>query len=306
MRTYLHDASSWRDYQPFLPADIRLTPDTLPTESRWPFRGLSVHVDRYEAAASAPTVIVCHGGGSYGRLLAPLVRFLAAYGYRVLLPDLPGYGLTEVPPAEMRYPLWVETVAGLALEEKARTGQPVVLVGMSMGGLLTVHAAGLAPPGTVAAIVTTTLIDPRDPDMLAAITRLPGARHLVPLMALAKGLRVPVRHLANVRAMSSVPAINALSMRDPCGGGNRVPLGFFQSWLDYAPRIAHAQFDRCPVLLAHPGADRWTPTALSRRVLGRFASRTQFVELPNCQHLPIESPGLAQFRDSTLAFLGVP
>ncbi len=100
-----------------------------------------------------------------------------------------------------------------------------------------------------------------------------------------------------------VAEINAIVSRDPVGGGNRVPLGFFHSWMTYTPPLEPEQFDRCPVLLAHPGADRWTPTALSKKVLDRFPVKTQFVELPNCEHLPIEEPGLSLFRETALEFL---
>ena len=306
LRTYAQDHGTWRAYQPHLPLALRLTDRNAPVESRWQFRDLSVHLDTYDAADAPLTVVVCHGGGSYGRFLAPLCRFLGEVGYRVVLPDLPGYGLTDVPPEHMRYPLWVETVAALAMEEKARTARPVALLGVSMGGMLAVHAAQAAPRGTIAAIVATTLMDAREPDVRAAIMRFPGGRRLVGLMPVVAALRVPMSLVANVHAMSSVPAINAICATDRAGGGNRVPIGFLHSWLTYAPPTPTPTggfFDQCPVLLAHPAADRWTPTALSKRALDAFASATHFVALPRCEHFPVEEPGLSLFQAETLDFL---
>ncbi len=300
MKTYARDENTWRRYQPFLSDKLRLTDNNLPTESRWAFRDLSIHIDHYENP-NKRTVIVCHGGGSYGRFLAPLVRFLADAGYNVVLPDLPGYGLSEAPSSRIRYPLWVETVAELAKQEKAATGLPVVLLGMSMGGMLTVHAASAAPLGTVAAIVTTTLMDPRDPDVRAAASG--SSATPLRLLSLLSWVRLPVRRLASVHAMSSIAEVNKLSEYDPMGGGNSVPIGFFLSWMQYTPPLEFEKFDRCPILLAHPAADRWTPTALSKRSLDRFTVPTRLVELPKCEHLPIEEPGVSLFQSTTLEFL---
>ena len=56
-----------------------------------------------------------------------------------------------------------------------------------------------------------------------------------------------------------------------------------------------------PVLLAHPGADRWTPAELSDALFARLAGPKRFVMLEGCGHYPLEEPGLGQlesaFRD---------
>ena len=48
----------------------------MPAESTWAWRGLDVHLDRYDTPEADLTVIVCHGGGGYGRLLAPVGRLV--------------------------------------------------------------------------------------------------------------------------------------------------------------------------------------------------------------------------------------
>jgi alpha-beta hydrolase superfamily lysophospholipase len=304
MRSYAVDALTWRDYQPFLGSDMRLGADNLPAETTWAWRGLDVHLDRFDAQDAELTVIVCHGGGGYGRLLAPVGRLVHELGYSVVLPDLPGYGLTGVAPSRMRYPLWVDLVVDLAGAERRRSGRPVVLLGMSMGGMLALHAAAAAADGTVSGLVVTTLIDPRERATRAAVSRLPGAGRLSGLLRLApSNLRVPMPWLAHVNRMSSLPAVNELCVSDPQGGGNRVPLGFLRSWLTYTPAHEPHAFDRCPVLLAHPAADRWTPVELSTRTLDRLACSTRYVELERCEHFPIEEPGVSTLRAETAAFL---
>jgi alpha-beta hydrolase superfamily lysophospholipase len=82
-----------------------------------------------------------------------------------------------------------------------------------------------------------------------------------------------------------------------------VPLGFLRSWLTCTPPLEPREFDRCPVLLAHPAADRWTPSELSTRTLERLACPTRYVELERCEHFPIEEPGVSTLRTEIAAFL---
>jgi len=300
---YAVDAPFWRRYQPHLPADLRLPDDDLPAESRWGWDGLDVHLDRYERPDAHLTVIVVHGGGGYGRLLAPFGRLLAHQGVDVVLPDLPGYGLTRCPSRAMTYDRWVACLADLATVEHERTGRPVALFGMSMGGMLALHAAMAAPEGTVCAVGATTLMDPRDPRVRRAVGRVPLPAALLRSGA-ADRLRLPMPLMAPVERMSSVRAINRLCVRDPQGGGNRVPIGFLRSWLNHVPAMEPDEFDRCPVTLLHPLADRWTPVAWSRDVLGRIRAPTTFTGLGRCEHLPIEEPGLTTLRDALGPWVG--
>lgn len=288
--SYGTDARYWRRYQQHLPPSLRLTEATLPEEEWWPWRGGSVHLDRYVAPGAETTVVVLHGGGGYGRMLAPFGRALHLGGHEVVLPDLPGFGLTETHGGTTRYEDWVGCVVDLVQLERSRDRR-VVLFGLSMGGMLALHAAAAALPDAVAQVIATTLMDPRTPEVRRGAGRVP-----TPGFALrsswADRLRLPMPLLAPVEKMSSTTAINRLCLRDPQGGGRRVPLGLLRSWMTYSPAIEPGRFDRCPVVLAHPLADRWTPARWSQAVLDLLPGPTRFVGLENCEHLPIESPGL--------------
>jgi len=106
--------------------------------------GHEVHIDDWRPAGKAVgVVILVHGAGGNGRILAPLASQLCDAGWRVLAPDLPGYGLTQV--ASERawdYRLWPEIIAALA----ASSGQRVALVGASVGGASRCWRQGV--PGT--------------------------------------------------------------------------------------------------------------------------------------------------------------
>ncbi|WP_433334285.1 hypothetical protein [Spirillospora sp. CA-294931] len=61
-------------------------------------------------------------------------------------------------------------------------------------------------------------------------------------------------------------------------------------------------FTACPVLMAHPAADRWTPVRLSLPFFERLASPKRLVMLEKCGHLPVEDPGLTQLADALREF----
>src|SRR5205823_108586 len=153
---------------------------------------------------------------------------------------------------------WVDCVANLVDAEVKRTGRPVALFGMSMGGFLAYLAA--VQGRKAAGIIATTLADPRLP-----IVRDQGARYprlnrvfapLLPGLApLLGGLRLPMRWFVNMPKIANDPEVARLLGEDPIGGGNRVPLRFMGSIFTIRPAIEPEGFDFCPVLLAHPAAD---------------------------------------------------
>jgi alpha-beta hydrolase superfamily lysophospholipase len=276
----------------------------LPSEQRWEWEGIAVHVDRYERPDAPLTVIGLHGGGGYGRLLAPVGLLASRLGYEAVLPDLPGYGLTRVPRRRFTYPTWVACARDLATAEYERTDKPVIAVGASMGGMLAWHAAAAGAP--LIGIVATTLIDPRDPEVLASIGRNRwvgrfGARLLRIAPVLTDPLPVPMAVAANMSAIANDPAVARLARGDKLGGGKMVPARFLRTWADYTP-AGEPEVSHVPVLLAHPAADRWTPTELSERFLRRLAGPTQLVTLENCGHFPLEEPGLTQLEAAIANF----
>ena len=92
--------------------------------------------------SGGPAVLLLHGFGDTKDNLIELAAGLSDQ-YRVVLPDLPGFGETAIRPrAEYSDELYVATVLGL-LERLDLA--PVHLAGYSMGGLIAVKAADRAP-----------------------------------------------------------------------------------------------------------------------------------------------------------------
>ena len=88
-------SEDWRRYQAFFPESMRCTEKTTPREEWWSWSGIDVHLDRLAAPESPIKVIVLHGAGAYGRVMAPAAVIAHAHGWETVSPDLPGYGLTR-------------------------------------------------------------------------------------------------------------------------------------------------------------------------------------------------------------------
>lgn len=107
---------------------------------------------RYSAPASwsfgrGPTVVLVHGLGSRVDHWLPTARVLAR-DHRVVLVELPGHGLSALPP-----PFSLErATAALDVSLATAAPEPFVLVGHSIGGLVATDYA-LRHPGRVRALV---------------------------------------------------------------------------------------------------------------------------------------------------------
>lgn len=86
-------------------------------------------------------------------------------------------------------------------------------------------------------------------------------------------------------------------LQDRRGGRGTMPLGWFRSLLETRPAVAPESYVGPPVLLLHPGRDRWTPLGISQRFLERVAGRTEIVVLEGCGHFPVEEPGFTRLME---------
>jgi alpha-beta hydrolase superfamily lysophospholipase len=289
-------------YVAFLPAQMRPDPGLLPESSWWDWRDCQVHIERVLRPESPFRMLFLHGAGTHAAAMWPVAGAAASRGIEVLTPDLPGYGHTRTPkPGLVRYEDWVSCAVDLALAERAADPRPLVLFGASMGGMLAYEVA--ARSGVISAVAVTCLMDPRDRAIRAAAARygwmgLLGPFALTAAAPVTDRLRLPIRFLGDVRKIGNDPELVRLCAGDRFGGGNRVPLGFLRSWMTSAPSVEPEDFTACPILLAHPAADRWIAPELSLRFFDRIAGEKQLLMLENAGHYPIETPGVQQLGDA--------
>ena len=178
-------------------------PDFLPTELRLALRGGQRVTTAFDGAwtvwhawgqAQHPAVVLLHGGsGSWThwvRNIAPLV----AAGWRVLVPDLPGFGDSDLPEGCTDVDALPEPMhAGLVqLQQAGFCGHAVRLVGFSFGGMTA--ALWLAAY-------------PQDADQVVLV----GA----PGMGLTVSERIPLkgwRHLPTPEAQAQVHRHNLMAL----------------------------------------------------------------------------------------------
>ncbi|GAA1038249.1 alpha/beta hydrolase [Streptomyces murinus] len=310
--TSYREQQAWRDLQRFLPERLRLTDETAPEEEFWDWRGHRVHLDRYPNPGARAKVVLHHGVGTNGRQMSLILGApLARLGFETVALDNLGYGLTQVRPGTTpSYDDWVDLVVDFLAHERARDGRPIILYGLSAGGMLTYHVAAKAPRGTLAGIVGMTFLDQRlqqvrdetAHDRIAA--RLGG-----PLMGLlartpVAGLKCPMSLASKMSALANDPGAMKVFLKDRTSAANWVSIRFLDRYMNYAPAVEPEDFDACPVLLTQPAEDRWTPHHLSVPVLSRITKvPVDTVMLDNAGHYPLEEPGLRQMRDAIADFV---
>jgi alpha-beta hydrolase superfamily lysophospholipase len=297
--------SGWRRIQALLPEHLDLS--AQPTEEWLTLGPFSVHLDCWRRPDSPGTLVLIHGGGGNGRLLAPYGAMAAMAGYEVVAPDLPGYGLTQVPSKRaLVYGDWCDTVAGVLEAQAQRTGRPIIVFGVSVGGMLAYDATVRTriPNGLVA----TCLLDPRDAAVRRSMVRWPWMARLIgPMLStvpkLTDALPVPMRLAGNMRGVANDPELAEAIASDPLAGGSWMPGRFLRTFASSGPLAEPEAFDVCPVLLAHPADDRWTDISVTRAFFDRLRVTKRLAMLGNAGHLPVEEPGATQLRAALLDFL---
>ncbi len=299
----------WRQMQQFLPPAWHIAPGQEPTEDWWPWQGHRVHLDCYRNPQAAIKVILLHGVDTNGRQMSMILgRPLAQRGYETVAIDMPEYGMTKVAPgALVRYDDWVQAGCDLVAAELARDARPIVLYGLSAGGMLAWHIAQRSKQ--VRAIVGMTFLDQqsqqvRDETALNVLmSRVGGALVQWGARSPLKRLRLPMRLASKMHALVNDPAALRVWLRDRRSAGNAMTLAFLSSYLNFGPETAPEDFDCCPVLLTQPAADRWTPLHLSQPFLRRITRvPVSTVMLEGAGHYPLEQPGLTQMVEAIDAF----
>ncbi len=99
--------------------------------------------------AAMPTLVFLHGTRLTGAAWAPQ-RALLEGRFRVVTPDLPGHGERAAEPFSLRRA--ADVVEAVLAAELAATGQPAVLIGLSLGGFVAMDVAA-RHPGMVGGLV---------------------------------------------------------------------------------------------------------------------------------------------------------
>ena len=285
--------------------------------SRWTDLNGPVRYLDFGGPADGPVIVCVHGlGGSAVNwtAIAPLLTGTC----RVLAPDLAGHGLTQ------SLGRGTDVASNRALLHRfirSVADGPVILMGNSMGGMISLLEASAAP-ASVAGLV---LLDPALPVVAARPDPVVAAMFA---LYLTPGLRQLVQSRRRQAPAELVASILRLCCADP----SLVPADVIAGHVEVAaerarfPGIEH-DFARavrsvvrtvgyphgrayrrrigtvtCPVLLIHGAEDRLVPVAAARAA-ARSNPAWSVHEFPGVGHVPqLEAP--RQTADAILAWLG--
>lgn len=177
-------------------------------------------------------VLLSHGFTGQPASMKPWARALAAEGYGVIVPRLPGHGTRWQDLNRTTYDEWYAEV-DRAYQELARTHDTVVVAGLSMGGSLVLRLAE-EYADRIAGII---LVNPGVATKRLDVKLLPVLKHLVPAFpGIAGDIKKPG---VSERGYSQTPLRAAHSMivgwRSVVAGLGAVtaPVLYFRSRIDH-------------------------------------------------------------------------
>jgi pimeloyl-ACP methyl ester carboxylesterase len=272
----------------------------MPGESRTVDLGGPVHYVDFGGPADAPRVVLVHGlGGSHLNwdTFAPLLRPRA----RVLAVDLPGFGRSEPGTRRATVHANVEVLHRFLTEV---AGEPAVLVGNSMGGMISILEKAQHPE----AVSGLVLLDPAVPGPRRSLDPLVAAMfalYAMPVLGerflwLRRARQTPLQRVREVLRLVGVDpdtlpssvidrSVTLLEEREDHAGMDKAYLAAARSLLRQLadPRRYRAAMERVsgPVLLVHGDVDRLIPVQAARDVARRHPA-WRYVELEGIGHVP--------------------
>jgi pimeloyl-ACP methyl ester carboxylesterase len=275
--------------------------------SRWTDIDGPVHYLDYGGPAAGPVIVCVHGlsGSALNWMaLAPLLTG----EFRVLAPDLAGHGITRS--AGRRADVSANQLL-LHRFIQAAAGGPAILVGNSMGGMISLLEAG-AVDGLAAGLI---LIDPalpfvpsRPDPVVAGLFALQASPVIGRALSAGRRRMPPQAAVAGVLALccadpSRVPRevvehhVELARQRAAFGEAGRdlgvamrsvIRTAGFVWGQEYRRRIRNVT---CPVLLLHGERDRLVPASAARGAAAAHPSWSVRI-LPDVGHVPqLEAPG---------------
>lgn len=160
----------------------------------------------------------------------------------------------------------------------------------------------------MAGLIATCILDLREREVLLgfASNRI-AAQAGAPLLSLfskvAPYIKLPMKAVANMKALVNDPHLLELLINDKTSAGSTVPIGLIASMTTASPAIEPERFNRCPMLLAHPAEDLWVSVDLSRLFFDKLKCDKKLVLLQNAGYLPLESPGLQLMELEIVEFI---
>ena len=237
-----------------------------------------------------PPILLLHGGFGRPELMSPWTEVLQSAGYRVHTPAMPGRDPSNDSILERTGIDDCYEVASAAYDS---LGEPAIVIGHSLGGLIAQKiAAGRSPLAVV-------LLASVPPGTLW--TRPTMTPHLIPVLpAILRGRPfLPSEHTMRNVPLVSLPTAeqDALIPRLVRDSG-RI---YREMSLGLAPTRVKRKDVTCPVLCVSAGQDRNVAPWLSRRIAARYDAEHQIH--PELPHWIIAESAVDRVAPPVLAWL---
>ena len=242
---------------------------------------------RGAGARGAVGVVVVHGFTANPIGTRPLGLRLAAAGYSVEVPLLPGHGTSARDLARTRYGDWYRTVANAIATLERGCGR-VVLVGHSMGGSITLDLAASGDHALAGAVTINSLVLDRD-EILARAA--PVLQYVVPFVP-RDAAGMPTDDLAK-------PGVDEHAYA-------WVSARAAQSYIAELPRIrAGLARVTCPVLVVTSPEDHTVDPANGDAIAEGLtaAARVERFATPRSFHVPLLDYDAEPLEDRILTFV---
>lgn len=243
--------------------------------------GRSVH---WVDVGKGPVVVLVHGGQAWSYAWRNQIEPLAAAGYRVIAPDLPGSGYSDVSNAADYSISALSCFLGDLLDELKI--QQAVFAASSEGGLPVLDLAIRCPDRVAALVLASTCGVPHDLPVLWRLIKWPFVGELMGLLVNETLVRSNLREAFSDKDFVTDEMVTAYLEPLRRKGAWKTNLKHERSW---NPSFVEEQIQciRCPTLVIWGENDPWHPVSMahefSRRIQG---SRVEI--LPDCGHLPHE------------------
>lgn len=232
--------------------------------------------------ARLPTIVFIHGAQLDHSVWILQSRYLAHHGYAVLALDLPGHGRSEGAALAS-----VEAMAeAIASRLGAVTGQPLLLVGHSMGSLIALEIARRLGHRVAGVALLGTAFPMKVADALLTATREApeAAIEMIDVWSHAPALAAFNRPLSAPGPGFSIPGQGrALMHHIARRNGAAVLATDFAACNAYAGGLEAAAALPCPALFLLGANDQMTPPRAARALRGACPEATEIV-VPGCGH----------------------
>jgi alpha-beta hydrolase superfamily lysophospholipase len=250
-------------------------------EHEWiDYKGLRIHLERHDLDPGAATFIVVHGLGDHSRRHLGLAAALADRGFNSLLVDRQGHGLSEGRRGDATLEADLALLEMVIALVRSRTDGPVVLLGDSLGGIMSWYLLTREPD--IDAAICHCIAHPEvhpDPSFARKAPLMRAVGRLFPYLA------IPVSQIADYDQVALDPETRRqFADRDDPVFNFKVTARSVASYVGFRPQTAWERVDT-PALVAIGAADGMVTPEFTRRALERaHPPRADYLEVAGAGH----------------------